>query len=415
MTYDYYYNTGWQILEVRRNADTDPYKQYVWDLRYIDAPVLRWRDGNTDGDLDDEGDDTLYYTNDANMNVTALVRRGDGTVLERYAYDPYGEVTVLNGADGVDPDTTAGGDDEEWTTDADGVSDVANEVLFCGYRFDPETALNHVRYRMYHPTLGRWLQRDPIGYADGMGLNEYGQSVPASRIDPSGLRAWAGHLSVEGGIVKSRETGTSALGDDIPRPITLVWDALELPPLGPPVRLDTLSWREIRINLRAEVPKSECSTNLPSPSVSVSEGLLAPYTHWTGRKMLFGKYSRVDVRYGAVLKGRLEKQVRFGILEAEYRVLGLSDSHMLEWGADLKRALLDKGIGQAKNLGSDCCYQVRGMGVEDIALYVDGGQIAFDTLSAYAAAKAMGVILVPLLRDIWASSSGPPPVPVPVR
>ena len=100
-----------QPLEVRTNGDADPLKQYppspagsgetgIWDLRYIDAPVLRWRDGNTD----DTVDDTLYYLNDANMNVTAVVDGSDGDVVERYAYDPYGRVTVLNGEDGTDPD-----------------------------------------------------------------------------------------------------------------------------------------------------------------------------------------------------------------------------------------------------------------------------------------------------------------------
>ncbi len=37
-----------------------PEHQFVWSERYIDAPVVRWRDGNTDGDLADVGDDTLY-------------------------------------------------------------------------------------------------------------------------------------------------------------------------------------------------------------------------------------------------------------------------------------------------------------------------------------------------------------------
>ena len=88
------------------------------------------------------------------MNVTALVN-ASGTVLERYVYNPYGQVEVL---------------DADWSSDADGKSDYANEVLFAGYRFDTETGLYHVRHRFLHPTLGRWLQRDPIGYEDGMGL-----------------------------------------------------------------------------------------------------------------------------------------------------------------------------------------------------------------------------------------------------
>ena len=39
----------------------------------------------------------------------------------------------------------------------------------------------------YHPTLGRWLQRDPIGYADGMGLYEYAKGTPPNTADPTGL------------------------------------------------------------------------------------------------------------------------------------------------------------------------------------------------------------------------------------
>jgi len=42
---------------------------------------------------------------------------------------------------------------------------------------------------MYHPTLGRFLQRDPIEYADGMNLTEYGGSAPAALADPDGLAA----------------------------------------------------------------------------------------------------------------------------------------------------------------------------------------------------------------------------------
>ena len=72
--------------------------------------------------------------------------------------------------------------------DTDGIaSNYANEVLFAGYRFDTETGLYHVRHRVYHPTLARWLQRDPIGYVDGMGLYEYATSTPAMQADPFGL------------------------------------------------------------------------------------------------------------------------------------------------------------------------------------------------------------------------------------
>ncbi len=40
------------------------------------------------------------------------------------------------------------------------------DLLFGGYRYDAATGLYLVRNRVYHPTPGRWLQRDPSGYAD---------------------------------------------------------------------------------------------------------------------------------------------------------------------------------------------------------------------------------------------------------
>jgi RHS repeat-associated protein len=60
-------------------------------------------------------------------------------------------------------------------------------VLYAGYRLDPESGLYQVRFRHYHPTLGRWVQRDPIGYHDGMGLYEYCRSNPVMGVDSTGL------------------------------------------------------------------------------------------------------------------------------------------------------------------------------------------------------------------------------------
>lgn len=39
----------------------------------------------------------------------------------------------------------------------------------------------------YHPSVGRWVQRDPIGYQDGMSLCEYEGSEPCYHLDPDGL------------------------------------------------------------------------------------------------------------------------------------------------------------------------------------------------------------------------------------
>ena len=177
VTYDYYYNESWQVLEVRKGGDTDPLEQYVWGIQYVDAPVVRFRDGNVDGDLldtQDNTDSTLYYTYDGNFNVTAVVKP-DGTVAERYTYDPYGQVT-FKAADWSDAASQA-------------KSAYDNEILYCGYRFDPESGNYIVRRRYLTPPLGRWLTTDPIEYGDGMNWYQFAHCSPAQYLDPDGYSA----------------------------------------------------------------------------------------------------------------------------------------------------------------------------------------------------------------------------------
>jgi uncharacterized protein RhaS with RHS repeats len=51
--------------------------------------------------------------------------------------------------------------------------------------------------RWYNASMGRWLSRDPIGYAGGANLYEYCGSDPVNLTDPSGL---LGHHYVVGPI-----------------------------------------------------------------------------------------------------------------------------------------------------------------------------------------------------------------------
>ncbi|MBM4018394.1 MAG: RHS repeat-associated core domain-containing protein [Planctomycetes bacterium] len=190
---DYYYNEAWQCLEERCGANqqskdtvaTAVKVQYLWDVRYVDAPVLRWRDTGGDPDLDE----TLYFCNDANMNVTALVdgtagSQTEGEVVERVTYDPYGKPTFFT------PD---------WS-ESSSQSWLDNEILYCGYRFDPETGLYHVRHRHYHPTLGRWASRDGE-YWDGPSLYEYVTGSPLTYADWTGLALAAARVGTHGLVV----------------------------------------------------------------------------------------------------------------------------------------------------------------------------------------------------------------------
>jgi RHS repeat-associated protein len=163
-TFDYYYNANYQLLEVRKNADTDPLEHYVWDISYIDAPLIWFRDSNVDGTVDH----TMYVARDANFNVTALIDTS-GTVQERYLYDPYGRRTIL-----------------DWSWGARGSSGYDCALAHQGLMQDTERGLYYNRARMLHSTLGRFVQRDPLGYVDGGSLYEYVSSRPIARSDPSG-------------------------------------------------------------------------------------------------------------------------------------------------------------------------------------------------------------------------------------
>jgi RHS repeat-associated protein len=48
---------------------------------------------------------------------------------------------------------------------------VGNPFTFTGRELDAETGLMHFRARTYDPVQGRFKQRDPIGYVDGMKIS----------------------------------------------------------------------------------------------------------------------------------------------------------------------------------------------------------------------------------------------------
>jgi RHS repeat-associated protein len=167
---DLYYSKDWQVLEERLGGLMQ--YQQVWSPVYVDALVLR--DGGLSG--------RLYVQQDANWNVTGLVN-SSGTVLERYTYDPYGKPTVL------DPVTWAV---RNPGSGAYGTSNYGWVYLHQGgryTRFDDLSGLYYFRNRDLSPTLGRWIEEDPIDYRFGNNnLYRYLMDSPSKFVDPAGLQ-----------------------------------------------------------------------------------------------------------------------------------------------------------------------------------------------------------------------------------
>ena len=187
-TTDLFYSNQWQVLE--ELVDGDVYAQYVWSLVYIDAMILRDRDSDGIGSLDER----LYAVHDANFNTVALLDTS-GDVVERFAYDAYGVFSVLTPGWG-----------------ARGSSSYGWNYLHQGGRWDSDGGLYSFRHREYSPTLGRWSSIDPLGYESSeSNLYRYVSDSPLHHLDPSGCIQYSDYYH------KQYYTGSAIATDNIPQ------------------------------------------------------------------------------------------------------------------------------------------------------------------------------------------------------
>jgi len=124
-------------------------------------------------------------TFDGNGNVTALIHAQTGTLAAAYEYDAYGNTVRTSGAYAME-----------------------NPIRFSSKYQDAETGLLYYGFRYYSPSMGRFINRDPLKEAGGLNIYAMTSNNPIGKWDYLGMDTNGDYY-----IDTDDEHGDSSYGD----------------------------------------------------------------------------------------------------------------------------------------------------------------------------------------------------------
>ena len=131
----------------------------------------------------------------SNGNVSGLVDSADGSLDAKYEYGAFGEPLRVAGTTIADDNpfrystkyTDVDGARKRVDGDAEGVARRAEETG-APWALMRQTGLIYYGFRYYSPSLGRFLNRDPLGELGGSNLYGFVENDPVNGWDYLGLQ-----------------------------------------------------------------------------------------------------------------------------------------------------------------------------------------------------------------------------------